>query len=163
MTLITVASRGLPGRGASGEDLEAKLTEPWHLLGICSSSERTPPQRCCAVGSKRGPREVHLPRTAPKPALLTLCLFWLVVSEALRCWGLRLVQPLLCIGSVPVRTSCGGGCRSVGGQLCILITDACQGLAMNKALSPRQFVDFLLPLFPEKKFELLTFHKPYFL
>lgn len=45
-----------------------------------------------------------------------------------------------------------------------LITDARQGLAMNKALSLRQFIEFPLPLFPEQKFELLTFRKPpYFL
>ena len=52
----------------------------------------------------------------------------------------------------------------MGWQLCILTTDACKGSAVNKALSLKQFVDFLLPLFPEKKSELLTFRKPsYFL
>lgn len=58
--------------------LKAKLTKLWYLMGICLSSDRTPPERWEKW-------DVNLPRTVPTLVLLTPCLFWPVVSEALRC------------------------------------------------------------------------------
>lgn len=87
MTLRNGASRGPPGGGVSREDLEAENphTRPY--------SDRTPPERCYCYGVQKW--EDNLPRTVPKPVLLTMCLFWPVVSEVLRCWGCE-----ACVGCV---------------------------------------------------------------